>query len=127
LALFSSEQGITKAENLASIALIHGLSFQGVFRFGKGQGLHLNELSIRGDLIMPLMIDPMWWPSVHLLGYLLLRLQDLVQHFGLSGHKSLRRRHGWRWRQFTATGRSKPVGRVARGSHHLKCKPLLDT
>jgi hypothetical protein len=24
------------------------------------------------------MIGPMWWPSVHLLSYLLLRLQDLV-------------------------------------------------
>jgi hypothetical protein len=45
----------------------------------------------------------------------------------LSGHKCLRRRHGRRWWQFTATGRSKPVGRAARGSHHLKCEPLLDT
>jgi hypothetical protein len=31
----------------------------------------------------------MWRPSVHLLGYLLLRLQDLAQHLGLGGHKSL--------------------------------------
>jgi hypothetical protein len=72
-------------------------------------------------------IGPMWRPSVHLLGYLLLRLQDLAQHLSLSGHKSLRRRHGQWWRQITATGRSKPVGRAARGSHHLKCEPLLDT
>jgi hypothetical protein len=64
-------------------------------------------------------IGPMWWPSVHLLGYLLLRLQDLAQHLGLSGHKSLWRRHGRRWWQFTTTGRSKPIGRAARGSHHL--------
>jgi hypothetical protein len=65
------------------------LSFQGVFRLGNGWWLHPNELSIRGDLIGPLVIGPMWWPSVHLLGYLLLRLQDLAQHLGLSGHKSL--------------------------------------
>jgi hypothetical protein len=45
----------------------------------------------------------------------------------LSGHKSLRRRHGRWWRHFAATGRSKPVGRAACGSHHLKCEPLLDT
>jgi hypothetical protein len=32
----------------------------------------------------------MWSPLVLLLGYLLLRLQDLAQHLGLSGHKSLR-------------------------------------
>jgi hypothetical protein len=45
----------------------------------------------------------------------------------LSGHEGLRRRHG-RWqRQVTASGRSKPIGRAARGSHHLKCEPLLDT
>jgi hypothetical protein len=31
----------------------------GVFRLGKGQGLHPNELSIGGDLIWPLMICPM--------------------------------------------------------------------
>jgi hypothetical protein len=61
----------------------------GVFRLGKRRWLHPNELSIRGDLIRPLVIGPMWRPSVHLLGYLLLRLQDLVQHLGLSGHKSL--------------------------------------
>jgi hypothetical protein len=61
-------------------------------------------------------IGPMWQPSVHLLGDLLLRLQDLAQHLGLSGHEGLRRRHGRRWRQVTATGRSKPVGRAARGS-----------
>jgi hypothetical protein len=53
-------------------------SFQGVFRLGKGRWLHPNELSLCGDLIRPLMIGPMWWPSVHLLSYLLLRLQDLV-------------------------------------------------
>jgi hypothetical protein len=53
----------------------------------------------------------------------LLRLQDLVQHLGLRGHGSLRWRHGWRWRQVAATGRSEPVGRAARGSHHLKCEP----
>jgi hypothetical protein len=35
-------------------------------------------LSLCADLIRPLMIGPMWWPSVHLLSYLLLRLQDLV-------------------------------------------------
>jgi hypothetical protein len=28
-------------------------------------------------------------PSVHLLSDLLLRLQDLVQHLGLSGHEGL--------------------------------------
>jgi hypothetical protein len=72
-------------------------------------------------------IGPMRWPSVHRLGYLLLCLQDLAQPLGLSGHKSLRRRHGRWWRHFTATGRSKPVGRAACGSHHLKCEPLLDT
>jgi hypothetical protein len=31
----------------------------------------------------------MWRPSVHLLGDLLLRLQDLVQHLGLSDHEGL--------------------------------------
>jgi hypothetical protein len=30
----------------------------------------------------------MWWPSVHLLGYLLLHLQDLTQHLGLSAIKA---------------------------------------
>jgi hypothetical protein len=43
------------------------------------------------------MIRSMWQPLVQLLGYLLLRLQDLAQHLGLSGHEGLRRRHGWRW------------------------------
>jgi hypothetical protein len=28
----------------------------------------------------------------------MLRLQDLAQHLSLSGHKSLRQRHGRRWR-----------------------------
>jgi hypothetical protein len=36
----------------------------------------------------------MWRPSVHLLGDLLLCLQDLAQHFGLGGHEGLRRGHG---------------------------------
>jgi hypothetical protein len=54
-------------------------------------------------------------------------LKDLAQHLSLSGHEGLRRRHGRRWRQVATTGRSKPVGRAARGSHHLKCEPLLDT
>jgi hypothetical protein len=54
-------------------------------------------------------------------------VQDLAQHLGLSGHAGLRRRHGRRWRQVAATGRSEPVGRAACGSHHLKCEPLLDT
>jgi hypothetical protein len=31
----------------------------------------------------------MWWPSVHLLSDLLLRLQDLMQHLGLRGHEGL--------------------------------------
>jgi hypothetical protein len=35
-------------------------------------------LGIRGDLIRPLVVGPVWRPSVHLLGDLLLRLQDLV-------------------------------------------------
>jgi hypothetical protein len=30
-----------------------------------------------------------WRPSVHLLGDLLLRLQDLAQHLGLGGHEGL--------------------------------------
>jgi hypothetical protein len=30
-----------------------------------------------------------WRPSVHLLGDLLLRLQDLAQHFGFGGHEGL--------------------------------------
>jgi hypothetical protein len=47
----------------------------------------------------------------------------LAQHLSLSGHEGLQRRHG-RWRQqVAATGRSEPVGRAARGSHHLKCEP----
>jgi hypothetical protein len=58
---------------------------------------------------------------------LLLRLQDLAQHLGLSGHEGLRRRHGWWRRQVAASDRSKPVGRAARGSHNLKCEPLLET
>jgi hypothetical protein len=43
-------------------------------------------------------VGPVWRPSVHLLGDLLLRVQDLVQHLGLGGHEGLRRRHvvGWR-------------------------------
>jgi hypothetical protein len=71
-------------------------------------------------------IGPMWRPSVHLLSDLLLHLQDLAQHLGLSGHEGLQWYHGRRWRQVTATGRSEPVGRAPRGSHHLKCEPLLD-
>jgi hypothetical protein len=73
------------------------------------------------------MMGPVWWPSVHLLSDLLLRLQDLAQHLSLRGHEGLRRCHGWWWKQVTATVRSEPVGRAARGSHHLKCEPLLDT
>jgi hypothetical protein len=45
----------------------------------------------------------------------------------LSSHEGLRRCHGRRWRQVTTTSRPEPVGRAARGSHHLKCEPLLDT
>jgi hypothetical protein len=45
----------------------------------------------------------------------------------LSGHEGLRRRHGWWRRQVAASDRSKPVGRAARGSHNLKCEPLLET
>jgi hypothetical protein len=74
-------------------------------------------------LIRPLVVGPVWWPSVHLLGNLLLHLQDLAQHLGLGGHEGFRWRHGRWWRQVTATVRSEPVGRAARGSHHLKCKP----
>jgi hypothetical protein len=48
-------------------------------------------------------------PTVHLLGDLLLRLQDLAQHLSLGGHEGLRRRHGRWWRQVTATVRSEPV------------------
>jgi hypothetical protein len=61
-----------------------------------------------------------WRPSVHLLGDLLLRLQDLEQHLSLGGHEGLRRRHGRGWQQVTATTCSETIGRVARGSHHLK-------
>jgi hypothetical protein len=68
-------------------------------------------------------IGPGWRPSVHLLSDLLLRLQDLVQHLGLHGHEGLRRCHGRCWWQVTTTVRSEPIGRVARGSHHLKCEP----
>jgi hypothetical protein len=68
-------------------------------------------------------VGPVWQPSVHLLGDLLLHLQDLAQHLGLCGHEGLRRCHGQWWRQVTATARSEPVGRAARGSHHLKCEP----
>jgi hypothetical protein len=50
------------------------LSFQGVFRFSKGRRLHCDELSVRGDLIRPLVVGPVRRPSVHLLGDLLLRL-----------------------------------------------------
>jgi hypothetical protein len=72
-------------------------------------------------------VGPVWRPSVHLLSDLLLRLQDLAQHLGLRGHESLRQCHGWwRW-QVAATGRSETVGRAARGSHLLKCEPVLDT
>jgi hypothetical protein len=35
------------------------------------------------------MIFPMWRPLVQLLGDLLLHLQDLTQHLGLSGHEGL--------------------------------------
>jgi hypothetical protein len=35
-------------------------------------------------------IGPMWLSSVHLLGDLLLCLQGLAQHLGLSGHEGLR-------------------------------------
>jgi hypothetical protein len=65
-------------------------------------------------------VGPMWRPSVHLLGDLLLRLQDLAQHLGLGGHKGLRRCHGRGWRQVTTTTCSETVRRAARGSHHLK-------
>jgi hypothetical protein len=50
------------------------LSFKGVFRLSEGRGLHPDELSLGGDMIQPLMISPMWWHFVRLLGYLLLRL-----------------------------------------------------
>jgi hypothetical protein len=56
------------------------------------------------------MVGPVWQSSVHLLGNLLLRLQDLAQHLSLGGHEGLRRRHGWWWRQVTATIRSETVG-----------------
>jgi hypothetical protein len=68
-------------------------------------------------------VGPVRWPSVHLLGDLLLRLQDLAQHLGLRSHEGLRRCHG-RWRrQVTATVHSETIGRAACGSHHLKCEP----
>jgi hypothetical protein len=54
------------------------LSFQGVFRLGKGRWLRPDELSVHGDLVRPLVIGPMWRPSVHLFSDLLLRLQDLA-------------------------------------------------
>jgi hypothetical protein len=54
------------------------LSFQGVFRLGKGRWFRPDELSVRGDLIRPLMIGPVWRTSVNLLSDLLLRLQDLA-------------------------------------------------
>jgi hypothetical protein len=34
-------------------------------------------------------VGPVWRPSVHLLGDLLLRMQDLAQHLGLGGHEGL--------------------------------------
>jgi hypothetical protein len=68
-------------------------------------------------------VGPVWRPSVHLLGDLLLRLQDLAQHPSLRRHEGLRQRHGRWWRQVPPTARSGPVGRAARGSHHLKCEP----
>jgi hypothetical protein len=46
-----------------------------------------------------------------------------VQHLSLRGHEGLRWCHGRWWRQVTATVCSEPVGRAARGSHHLKCEP----
>jgi hypothetical protein len=57
----------------------------------------------------------MWRPSVHLLSDLLLRLQDLAQHLGLSGHEGIRWCHGRRWRHVTATGRSNPLGELRLG------------
>jgi hypothetical protein len=50
----------------------------GVFRLSEGRGLHLDELSVGGDMIRPLMISPMWWLLVQLLADQLLLLQDLA-------------------------------------------------
>jgi hypothetical protein len=55
-------------------------------------------------------VGPVWRPSVHLLGNLLLRLQDLAQHLSLGGHEGLRQRHGRGWRQVTSTVLSEPIG-----------------
>jgi hypothetical protein len=41
-----------------------------------------------------------------------LRLQDLAQHLGLSGHEGLRRRHGRRRRQVAATVAPNPLGEL---------------
>jgi hypothetical protein len=48
-------------------------------------------------MVQPLVISSMWRPLVQLLGYLLLRLWDLVQYLGLGGHEGFRRSHGWWW------------------------------
>jgi hypothetical protein len=58
------------------------------------------------------MVGPVWRPSVHLLGNLLLRLQDLAQHLGFRGHEGLRWRHGRWWRQVTGTVRSETLGEM---------------
>jgi hypothetical protein len=60
------------------------------------------------------MTSPMGRPLVQLLGYLLLHLQDLEQHLGLSCHEGLRRRHGWWW-QITTSRCSKAVGELRVG------------
>jgi hypothetical protein len=50
-----------------------------------------------------------------LLGYLLLRLQDVAQHLGLSGYKSLRRRHGGGGDRSLLPVASNPLGEIRVG------------
>jgi hypothetical protein len=57
-------------------------------------GSHPDKLGIGGDHMWSIMIGPNWRSLLHQLGHLLLRLQDLAQHFGLGGHECLHRRHG---------------------------------
>jgi hypothetical protein len=54
----------------------------------------------------------MWRLSVHLLGDLLLRLQDLAQHLGLGGHEGLRQCHGRGWWQSPLPLAPKPLGEL---------------
>jgi hypothetical protein len=69
---------------------------QGFFGFGEGWGLHPDKLGICGNHLRSILVSSHWWSLVHLLRDLLLRLQNLAQHFSLSGHESPHWHHGWR-------------------------------